>query len=288
MTKKEARERRRQERNEEDLIKGILGFILLGGFYLAYQFKTNPANFWPIILWAIVVVVVVTLGIFGYIDLRNLLHAKKIERLVGLAKGADVEQDFRNFILRFGLDKGPKSESWKFRNYEFDDSRMNDFVDILAGKGMQVDVDQVWLLLKHYIQEMEFGLTKDSVVSKPKDLDSLSGSEFENLLQRLYTAAGYRVQMIGGVGDQGGDLIANKEGQRLLIQAKRYSGSVGNAAVQEAVAAKTHYDCTDAVVATTGVFTREAVALAKTNRVVLFGRQEIQKRLMELLKESWK
>ena len=116
----------------------------------------------------------------------------------------------------------------------------------------------------------------------------MNGSDFERLLYRLYEAMGYSVQLSGKVGDQGGDLIATKNQERILIQAKCYINStVGNSAVQEAVAARNYYDCNRAVVVTTSVFTREATELAKTNGVELVPKDMLQKLLLDYLKESW-
>lgn len=118
----------------------------------------------------------------------------------------------------------------------------------------------------------------------------LSGSGFENLLYRLFQAMGYTVQKIGRTGDQGGDLIANMDGKvRLLIQAKCYNGSpVGNAAVQEAVAAQKYYDCNGAMVVTSSDFTKEALELAKANAVGLVGKERLSELVVQYLKESWR
>jgi HJR/Mrr/RecB family endonuclease len=115
----------------------------------------------------------------------------------------------------------------------------------------------------------------------------LSGGDFENLLVRLYESMGYIVQHPGGRGDQGGDLVLNKNGQRILVQAKRYSGDIGNAAVQQAVAAKKYYDCNRVMLIGSSNFTRQALDLASANEVELIGKREIQELLLSHLKEGW-
>lgn len=57
--------------------------------------------------------------------------------------------------------------------------------------------------------------------------------------------------------------------------------------MQEAVAAKNHYDCNKAIVITTSNFTREATELAKTNKVELIPKELLQKMVLDNLKESW-
>jgi len=93
---------------------------------------------------------------------------------------------------------------------------------------------------------------------------------------------------VEGLGDQGGDLIITKNQERVLIQAKCYINSnVGNKAVQEAVAARSYYDCNKTAVVATSNFTREAIELAKANNVELIPREVVQKMLLDYLHESW-
>jgi HJR/Mrr/RecB family endonuclease len=147
--------------------------------------------------------------------------------------------------------------------------------------------DTTLILLRHYIQEKEERLTRESVSVLPQKFSTLSGSDFENLLYRLFTAMGYAVQNTGKTGDQGGDLVANLNGQRIVIQAKCYSGTVGNAAVQEAVAAQKFYDCNKVLVVTNSSFTKEAIELATANGVELIGGGKLSELLLQNLKESW-
>ena len=56
-------------------------------------------------------------------------------------------------------------------------------------------------------------------------------------------------------GDQGMDVIAEKNGIKIGIQAKCYSSKVSNKAVQEIVAAINHYDCHKGMVVTNSYFT---------------------------------
>jgi restriction system protein len=60
------------------------------------------------------------------------------------------------------------------------------------------------------------------------DLDALSGVEFETWVGRLLREKGFEVRGTPATGDQGADLIAKKNGTTVIIQAKRYGGSVGN------------------------------------------------------------
>ncbi|MDU5042014.1 MAG: restriction endonuclease, partial [Enterobacter roggenkampii] len=79
--------------------------------------------------------------------------------------------------------------------------------------------------------------------------------------------------------DQGADLFVTRFGKDMVIQAKNYSGSVGNSAVQQVISAKTFYGCDEAMVVTNSYFTRSAKELAESALVRLIDRDELQKYL---------
>src|SRR5689334_19233914 len=105
--------------------------------------------------------------------------------------------------------------------------------------------------------------------SSVEDLRGLTGAEFEVYVARLLKENGWSVSGTPTTGDQGADLIASKENRKLIIQAKCYSGSVGNSAVQEVVGAMKFYDGTEGCVVTNSTFTPSARALAQKTAVRL-------------------
>ena len=107
------------------------------------------------------------------------------------------------------------------------------------------------------------------------ELDSLSGVEFEEFLAGLFRAQGYAAELTPTSGDYGADLILSKDGRRIAVQAKRYVGSVGVAAVQEALSGMAYYQCHTAWVIATGAFTPNALELAEKSGVKMIGRSEI-------------
>jgi hypothetical protein len=97
----------------------------------------------------------------------------------------------------------------------------------------------------------------------------MRADDFESFLAAVLASLGYEVEQTGQSGDQGVDLIAIKKGLRIAVQAKGYSGSVGNAAVQEAYAGISHYRCDACAVVTNSTFTSSAVSLAASTRCLL-------------------
>lgn len=108
-----------------------------------------------------------------------------------------------------------------------------------------------------------------------KELDMLSGTEFEAFLVGLFRSLGYSAELTPVTGDYGADLILSKDEQRIAVQAKRYTGSVGVSAVQEALSGQTYYKCHTAWVVTTGTFTANATELARKSRIRLIGRSDL-------------
>ena len=104
----------------------------------------------------------------------------------------------------------------------------------------------------------------------------MSGFEFEDFLAELFRTIGYDVQVTKRTGDQGADLFVEKFGKKTVIQAKNYSDNVGNAAVQQALAAKAFYSCDHAMVVTNSYFTSSAKSLAKAAGITLVDRKELE------------
>ncbi len=114
------------------------------------------------------------------------------------------------------------------------------------------------------------------------EIDQMSGREFEKRLEVLFRALGYQVDHTGQAGDYGADLVISKAGVRTVVQAKRWKKSVGVEAIQQAVAAKTMYHATAAMVVTNNRFTAQAQTLAESNGVELWDRQRLADKLLSV------
>ncbi len=129
--------------------------------------------------------------------------------------------------------------------------------------------------------EREFCSYHESHRSKKsaEQFDELSGREFETYVAKVLTEIGFKdVSGTPVTGDQGADLIAKRDGRTIVIQAKRYQGSVGNRAVQEVVGAVSFYGADEGWVVTSGSFTPSAKALAQKNSVKLIDGHALRNR----------
>lgn len=115
-------------------------------------------------------------------------------------------------------------------------------------------------------------------------VDKMPGKVFEEFLIGLLKQRGYKVSLHSVTGDFGANLIITKCHKRIVVQLKRYKKKVELKAVQEIVSAKDHYNADDCWVITNNYFTDPAVALAKSNNVVLIDRDLLIKWMFELRK----
>ncbi len=115
-------------------------------------------------------------------------------------------------------------------------------------------------------------------------VDKMSGEQFEEFLKYNFEKFGYKVSLTPKSGDYGADLVCQKDGQTLIIQAKRYNDKVRNSAIQEIVAAKAYYNADKCMVVTNSYFTEPAKELALANDVELWDRDSLFKN--EILRGS--
>ena len=109
-----------------------------------------------------------------------------------------------------------------------------------------------------------------------------NGYDFEAFVANVYKMLGYNVEGVTSKsGDQGADVIIEKDNIKYAIQVKYYNNPVGNKAIQEVVAAKSFYKTDKAMVVTNSTFTPQAITLANANDVLLVDGNKLD----ELIKE---
>lgn len=164
---------------------------------------------------------------------------------------------------------------------------------LLQENGIYIDEDNLrnliiqeynTYILTQHANELDFAMTNHLALGTPltiKDTDDLDGIEFENILAKLFEKMGYTVLTTPRSGDQGADLLLEKNGCKTVVQAKRYTNKLDNTPIQEVVAAKYHYQYNNAMVVTNNYFTAGAKELARTNQVRLVDRDELHQLLID-------
>lgn len=127
----------------------------------------------------------------------------------------------------------------------------------------------------------------DAIALLPKhrfdpDMDPF---DYEHLCAELLVDAGWSAHATKASGDQGADVLAERDGERAVLQCKLYSSPVGNKAVQEVHAARGHYQAKWAVVVSNQTYTPSARELAQSLNVLLVHHDELA-RLSDLVRAS--
>jgi restriction system protein len=119
-----------------------------------------------------------------------------------------------------------------------------------------------------------------------REVKLLTPMQFEEHVAEFYRQRGFKVTMTPRIGDQGIDVIAEREGRRIGIQCKLYSANVSNDAVQQVLAGKHYYQCSHAVVIASGGFTASAIELAKRSNVELLNGEQYAELVRKLVESN--
>jgi restriction system protein len=107
--------------------------------------------------------------------------------------------------------------------------------------------------------------------SNIEGIRDLTWQDFELLVGEAYRRKGYEVVENGGGGADGGiDLRLSREGQRLIVQCKRWkTRQIGVSAIRELYGLMTAEKATGSIFVSSGTYTSEAQRFATDNGVVL-------------------
>jgi restriction system protein len=110
-----------------------------------------------------------------------------------------------------------------------------------------------------------------------QQLAALTPTEFEQWCAHRLRALGYTVRHVGGQGDHGVDLFAEKNGELAVVQCKRFTGkrSVGEPQLRDLYGAMHSERAARGIVITAGYFTEEAHAWARGKPIDLWDANRI-------------
>lgn len=110
-----------------------------------------------------------------------------------------------------------------------------------------------------------------------ESVDGMEGHDFEYWCAELLKKTGFvNVEVTPGSGDQGVDILAQKDGIKYAIQCKCYSKDLGNTPIQEVEAGRIYYGCHVGVVMTNRHFTQGAKDLAQKTGTLLWDRNFLE------------
>lgn len=138
----------------------------------------------------------------------------------------------------------------------------------------------ICILIVFFIIVGVIGLRKKRNFSK--DYDLMEGRDFEYFCADLLEKRGFLdVEVTKGSGDNGVDILAEKDGVTYAIQCKRYDEPVGVKAVQEAYAGRDYYDRMVGVVMSNQYFTKNAADMARKLKILLWDRGYLEEMIEE-------
>ena len=165
------------------------------------------------------------------------------------------------------------------------DGNPKTIAQILEDENHQRDIEN--LILNYCEKDGQYYAERKDIV-KPNenavDISTLSGTDFEVLVQRLLKKEGYEnVVKMGGAGDLGVDIIASKRQKdkltHYIFQCKRWASNVGSDPVQRLYAERMRRGLDHAVCVTTSGYTRDGKKVASDLEVEIVDGKQLMKRL---------
>lgn len=147
--------------------------------------------------------------------------------------------------------------------------------------GLLCIVGLIWLILR-LKKRKRYDVAKITI----KDIDQMSGHDFEDYLQVLFTAIGYETFITKKVGTMVHLVFIDEQEQKVIVQAKRYQAKLGLSSVQEIHAARSFYQADAALVITSAEdVTDSCWNLAGATNVSFLMREELVE-IMKLCKQG--
>lgn len=135
---------------------------------------------------------------------------------------------------------------------------------------------------KYQTQPFQYTTPKTHTEKKTQldEVDGMEGHDFEYWCADLLKKNGFQnVEVTKGSGDQGVDVLAEKDGIKYAVQCKCYSKDLGNTPVQEVESGRVFYGCHVGAVMTNRYFTQGARDLAQKTGTLLWDRDHISRLL---------
>lgn len=193
--------------------------------------------------------------------------------------GRDIRTGIYDLVVVSGsgiVETDSKDRFHEFLSYEEENSYNN--LEISNGTILKIDTRMRVKLYNHrdYTTGQKIQNEEPQVISS--QFDNMDGHSFEHFCADVLRQNGYsNVKVTQGSGDQGVDILAERDNIKYAIQCKHYSQSVGNKAVQEIYTGMRFYHCHVGIVMTNNYFTQSAKDLAKENGIVLWDRDYLIK-----------
>ena len=140
----------------------------------------------------------------------------------------------------------------------------------LEARGLGSEAQARWTEILALVEAVAASVILPEESEVPED-----GIAYERFCAARLREGGWKARPTQASGDQGADIVAERDGLRLVVQCKRYGKPVGNSAVQEAAAAARYWSGDVAAVVSNAGFTPAARKLAAAADVVLLHHDDL-------------
>ena len=259
----------------------VLGFVIIVAIaYGLYKRHINPAN--KIEKQNVPIKVEGTVKSNSPVLIQNAPKVNERELVLSAGKyvgGRDIKTGIYDLSVISGsgiveIDSQDKFYEFLSRNKEnsYNNLEISDGATLKINTGMRVK------LYNHrdYITGEKIKNEEHKIMTS--QFDYMDGHSFEYFCADVLRQNGYSdVKVTQGSGDQGVDILAERDNIKYAIQCKHYSQPVGNKAVQEIYTGMRFYHCHVGIIMTNNYFTQSAKDLAKENGIVLWDREYLLK-----------
>jgi len=107
------------------------------------------------------------------------------------------------------------------------------------------------------------------------EIAALSPAQFERFVGKAFAALGHEVELKGGSGDGGVDLIVRRDGETAIVQCKRYQGTLSPAVLRDLYGTMHHLGADKGYLVTTGRLTSKAVGWVTDKPITVIDRESI-------------
>lgn len=207
----------------------------------------------------------------------NKIKRREVEKTKDLIN--QILKDKEDLIDRTALHTIKRSHMGVVKMDRFQ-KEIEEFIDsevgyLLRRNGSALSYDYRTNLIRKICGEAFSRIEKNRQIPRP--VGEMTPVEYEVACANLFKRKGWDTTMTSTTGDQGVDIIITKGTKKGVVQCKRYAAPVGNKAVQEIAAGRSHYRASIAIVVGPSGFTKSARQLAESTDVHLLHHDEIQR-----------
>ena len=197
------------------------------------------------------------------------LFLRKINRAVARHMDALVRR--RSQLVRPDAYGKPKLEKWDREVDYFIEHHIEPVLTTREQAALERGRDRIARLIDERVEAEAQGESGFDGFS-----EEMTPTEFETFCAEELQRAGWDASVTMQSRDQGVDVIAEKNGMRVVLQCKLYARPVGNKSVQEAAAGRAHEKAHRGAVVTNNSYTPSAEQLAATNGILLLHYRDLE------------